>query len=503
MKKTYRIKYLQQIFTFGIATILFASCSDFLEEEPISQVSDETFWVNGTNANSSIVGGYAELRKALNSGLAYYSYGDLPTDIFSKERDIADYKEVMKVNWGVAVEAALTDNPMYKLRNFSLFYATIQQANLCLEHIPEIPKEKFDEYDVQYNQFMGEAYFIRAFSYFYMTRVWGDVPIVDETNSDKVDLKNYARSDKEDVLAKAISDCNTALTYLDWDYSDSEDKAVRANAGAAWSLLAHMYAWGGNYEACEKACEKVTEKAYYTYVDRNNYLDVFDGQSSESIFEISQNSENEARAGWYSSLVWYLLRGEYLMPRKDEKQTLWPVDTLTLRQTLFNDANDLRRINGFDEFSDPWPIILKHSNITYTSPSSPLDINNIVVFRLAGITLLKAEAQAAQKKYGLARTTLNSVRSLADLANSEVTDEKLFEAIIEERGRELYMEGHRFYDLVRLAREKGVYKFGSDDSNKISKREFEEGKFYWPIQPTLIETNPLLIQTPYWQSEVE
>jgi len=503
MKKNYKIKYLLQLLTFSIATIHFSSCSDFLEEEPVSQVSDETFWENDEDANSAIAGGYSELRKALNYGLAYYSYGDLPTDIFSKEREITDYSDVMKVNWGVAVEASATDKPMYKLRNFSLFYATIQQANLCLEHIPEIPKDQFDEYDVQYNQFMGEAYFIRAFSYFYITRVWGDVPIVDETNSDEVDLKNYARSDKEDVLTKAISDCKTALTYLSWDYNDSDDKVVRANSGAAWALLAHMYAWGGNYEACEKAAEKVTEKGYYTYVDRNNYLDVFEGQSSESIFEISQNSESEAKAGWYNSLVWYLLRGEYLTPRKDEQATLWPVDTLTLRQTLFNDAGDLRRINGFDEFSNAWPIILKHSNVVYTSPSSPLDINNIVVFRLAGIALLKAEAQAAQKKYTLARETLNTVRRLADLDDSEVSDDQLFAAVIEERGRELYLEGHRFYDLVRLAREKGVYKFGSDDSDKISPIEFEKGKSYWPIQPTILETNPLLTQTPYWQSKVE
>ena len=71
---------MQQILSVFLAAILLSSCSDFLEEEPISQQSDGTFWNNETDANSAISGCYAELRKALNNGLAYYAHGDLPTD---------------------------------------------------------------------------------------------------------------------------------------------------------------------------------------------------------------------------------------------------------------------------------------------------------------------------------------------------------------------------------------------------------------------------------------
>ncbi len=501
MKKTYR--YMQQILSVFLAAILLSSCSDFLEEEPISQQSDGTFWNNETDANSAISGCYAELRKALNNGLAYYAYGDLPTDVFSSDRELrSDWNDVQKVNWGISIGATSDWHPMYKLRDFSLFYATIRQADLCLAKIPTIPESEYDNYD-RFDQFMGEAYFIRAFAYFYMARVWGDVPIVDDSKVDELDLTNYQRDDQAKVLAKAIDDCKTALSYLSWDYTDDNERVVRANAGAAWALLAHIYAWQGNYEACENAAAKVMDKGFYSYINRNNYLAIFDGQSDESIFEIAQSEQTEGQGAFNASLALYLLRGEYLTTRETEKETIWQFDLKTLQETLFNDPNDLRRQNGFDDFSDSWPILLKYTKIAYTSETSPISLNNIVVFRLAGIALLKAEAQAAQGKYTDARTTLDDIRDLAGLEASTASDADLYEAIIDERGRELFMEGHRFYDLVRLAREKQVYKFGSSESDKIKASEFLAGKYYWPIQPSILETNPLLVQTKYWQAEMQ
>jgi hypothetical protein len=485
-----------------IISVFISSCSDFLEEEPISNVSDETFWNTEDDGNSAIAGCYAQLRKALNNGLAYYAHGDLATDVFSPEREISEkqFDYAQTGEWGVSVSSTETGAVMYRLRDFGKFYSTIRQANLCIANIPKIPEDEYSDYSKTFNQFMGEAYFIRAFSYFYMAHIWGDVPIIDDNMISEVDLTDYEREDEDKVLAKAIDDCETALTYLDWDYSKDENKAVRANKGVVWALLAHIYAWQGNYEACEKATKKITDKGYYSYVDRNDYLEIFEGQSNESIFEIAQNSRSEA-SNTDLNISGKLLRDDYLTIQEDK--TLWPFDTLTVRQTLFYDQNDLRRKNGFWEFSDEYPVLLKYSNITYTSSTYALGLNNIIVYRLAGIALLQAEAQAALGKYGEARITLNKIRALSGLDESSATNDKLFEAVIEERGRELFMEGHRFYDLVRLARKKGVYKFGSSDSDKITEKEFKQGKSYWPVQPSIIETNPLLTQTTYWQSEME
>lgn len=486
----------------GLMAIHLSSCSDFLEEEPLSDVSDETYWNDQDDANSGIAGCYAQLRKALNNGLSYYAHGDLATDFFSTDRGLnhTNYDYAQKVQWGVSVASTSTSNEMYILRDFEKFYSTIRQANLCIDKIPTISEDDFDDYETAYNQFMGEAYFIRAYSYFYMAHVWGAVPIINDNMVDEVDLTDYARSDEEEVLAKAIEDCETAISYLSWDYLDDEDKAVRANKGTAWALLAHIYAWQGNYEACEAAAKKVTESGYYSYVDRDDYLDIYDGQSDEGIFEIAQDLNTEAQYATVS-IGGMLLRDDYLTYQ--EETTIWPFDTLALRNRFFTDESDLRVQNAFWEFSSKYPVLLKYSNITYSSSTYAVSQNNIIIFRLSGIALLEAEAEAAQGEYSSARAILNEIRGLAGLEESTATNEDLFEEIIDERGRELFMEGHRFYDLVRLAKEKGIYKFGYSESDKITESEFAEGKYHWPIQPSLLETNPLLTQTSYWASEME
>jgi hypothetical protein len=102
---------------------------------------------------------------------------------------------------------------------------------------------------------------------------------------------------------------------------------------------------------------------------------------------------------------------------------------------------------------------------------------------------------------GGARTILNEIRILAGLGASTATDANLFEAIIDERGRELFLEGHRFYDLVRLGK-RGIVKFGSGSTQRITPSEFMQGKYIWPIDPSMIIQNPLLTQTPYWADKM-
>ena len=481
------------------------SCKKFLDKEPLSFATDGNFWKNEDEGNSAVAGNYALLRQALTDSYAYYSYGDFPTDEFRTDIGGEDLQQISNFQWNLSVPSTSTYRPMYKLRRYDNFYRLIDQATRCIRLIPTIPASGFpsiESAEASRNALIGEAYFARAFAYFYMARIWGGVPIVEETVNKIGQSVDLPRASEQEVLTQARTDVNKAIEMLSWGYANSSNIAVRANKGAAYALLAHLEAWAGNYAACADAATQVIDKGGYQLVPMSNYLSIWKGQSPEGIFEISANKPNE---GSQSTIATLTLKAPYLATNNGTLVTA-RLDEMDLKEKFPDSTDDLRIKNAFAFYNSIDPNCIKYSNIIYLTTNAngdkgnPLAQNNIVIFRLSDIVLLKAEAMAAIGKYGDARILLDQIRTKAKPGNNYAGgDGTLFEAIIEERSRELFLEGHRFYDLVRLARKKNLYNFGS---SRMTEAEFKAGKYYWPLDPTLITLNPKLQQNLYWKDKM-
>ncbi|HVG40416.1 MAG TPA: RagB/SusD family nutrient uptake outer membrane protein [Chitinophagaceae bacterium] len=493
-----------------ILTVVFASsCKKLLDKEPMNTMTDANFWNDETEANSAVSAMYSLLRTAINypEGVGHYAWGDLPTDEFSPNQPLNqnDYANINQINWQISISStAATDagRMMYRVRRWDNFYRVIDQANRVLKFVPDIPLSTYTSANPSSVQqrFLGEAYFLRAFTYFYISRIWGDVPLVLETFADPVLGQPLPRTNKDIILDQAIKDIETAMPLLSWT-SSSADRGVRATRGAAHALLAHIYAWRGVYDKAATAADSVIIKGGYSFVPRTNFTTIFKGQSTEGIFEISQNKTNE---GYATGIGTRTSKSPYLLSNTGATQM--PLDAVNLLTRFYTDTiNDLRARRGFALMNTTDPVTLKYlnDNVTYTAANntSPVVLHNIVIFRLADIKLLRAEALVATGNLGGARTILNEIRTLAGLGVSTATDANLFEAIIDERGRELFLEGHRFYDLVRLGK-RGIVKFGSGSTQRITPSEFMQGKYIWPIDPSMIIQNPLLTQTPYWADKM-
>ena len=499
MKSTYII------LSFALSAVLFgSSCKKFLDQDPNSEASDQTTWKSENDANASVAACYSLIRSAFNAAITYYSYGDLVSGEFT---DVPGgdgaYRDVMNYNWGFGVPAANTYDPRLKLRLYSNFYTAITQSNRCLYFIGNMPVAVFAGSDdatkqAAKNHYLGEAYFTRAFNYFYISRVWGDVPLV-TTYSDSAVTASVARTPQADVLKQAIADTKQALLYLNWKQDGSPDMAVRADKGAAFALLAHIYAWMGDYENCNQACDSVINSGTYHYLDAGSYMNIYKGQSPESIFEISQNATAESmRATDVYSITGVTLVPPYI--NNGASQPAWQLDN-GLIDYLYSDTNDVRynkalvkiTTGGGNTYES-----IKYANIqnVNNSTANQIALNNIIVFRLADIQLLKAEALTAKAApdYGAAMAIVNDLRMVRGAeALPLVTGTDLLNTIIDERGRELFLEGHRTFDLIRLERLTHEQQFGY-----ISPAEFAAGKYYWPVDPTLFSTNTKLTQTPFW-----
>ena len=490
--------------------MLAPGCKKFLDQNPYSQATDETTWKTEADANASVAASYSLIRSAFNAAITYYTYGDLVSDEFTGiVGGDGAYNDVFNGNWGISIPSANTYDPRLKLRLYTNFYAAIAQSNRCLYFINNMPVSVFTgstetARQASKNKYLGEAYFTRAFNYFYIVRVWGDVPLVTAYNTDASTEPQVPRSPQQQVLQQAIADANKAIEYLDWKDNGSADAAVRADKGAAYALLAHIYAWMGDYDNCNKACDAVIGSGQYSLVPAGNYMALFKGQSSESIFEIAQNALIES----VNAKDVYTITGVTLTPPYLSNGAVQPVWQLGigLVNYLYPDPNDVRFSKAMATVSSGSVTAyesIKWANIQNVNNSVAYQValNNILVFRLADIQLLKAEALAARPApdEAGALALVNQLRTTRGTTPiTGVSGKDLLYAIADERGRELFLEGHRTYDLIRLERLTGEQQFPF-----ITHADFLAGKYYWPVDPTLFLTNANLKQTAYWVGKVK
>jgi len=500
-------KYI--ILIAGGMAILGNSCKKFLDKQPYSQATDQTTWQSEGDANASVAACYSLIRSAFNATITYYSYGDLPTDEFSSILSGGAYSDIQTMTWNTSVPATSTTDPRLQCREYTNFYTAIAQSNRCLHFIPNMPASVFTGTDAgsqlaSRNRYLAEAYFTRAFNYFYIARIWGDVPLVTTYDQDVSASPQLARSPQSAVLAQCIADLNIAKGYMGYtDQPNQADVSFRADKGAVFALLAHIYAWKGSYDSCSMACDSIIGSGAYQLADRSNYLSIFNGQSPENIFAIAQNQQSESIV--VSASISGMTLAAPLLP--NVVTPLWQINTSTLYGLFDDTVNDLRYRKAFTLLSNggvPTPECIKYSTIQNINNNASYQVaeNNIVVFRLADIELLKAEALAAKSNpdYAGALSIVNDIRVAAGdttMLNAS-TREDVLNDVFAERGRELFLEGHRFYDLVRQER-----LTGQQTNPNMSTGEFAAGKYYWPVDPSLFLTNSKLTQTPFWKGRIQ
>ena len=146
------------------ALLTFSSCSDFLNEKPISDLTAESFWQSGTDAEIGIVAIYSAFAEAMSPGL--WDWGELRADNYvPHDKDAFDQKEMIYNTMSNDNQAAYWTN----------LYNVISRANAAIKYIPNITMTASTK-----NNLLAEAYAMRAWAYFYAVRVWGDVPMYTE-----------------------------------------------------------------------------------------------------------------------------------------------------------------------------------------------------------------------------------------------------------------------------------------------------------------------------------
>ena len=143
-----------------------------------------------------------------------------------------------------------------------------------------------------------------------------------------------------------------------------------------------------------------------------------------------------------------------------------------------------------------YPVCLKFNNFDEDADDYLYCMNNRILFRLADIYLLRAEGHAALGNTAQAMEDLIKIRNRAGLKNYDGST-SLFRAILDERNRELFLEGHRYYDMCRYYFNTGISLLQNTSANQM-----EKGKYLMPVDPSLFENNIVTLQNSFWQGRL-
>lgn len=491
--------------SLGILGMLtFFSCKKYINEGPIDAPYEANFWDSQQSAEKAVAGAYGLLKNALTDVASYFIVGDATANEYS----------VYSTGFG-ALESLTPDNkfnfhymPYYEpiLWNWSRFYKVISQCNLILDAVPKMDENYFADDPDARNKIMGQAYFLRAYAYYYITKVWGEPIIVTKNYPNPLKAPPVARSTDEQGFQQAISDLTQSIQLLSYGYDNSTNVAVTANKGAAFSLLARVYMSQHNYQAAESATDSVLTFGGYQLENGDDFNKIFLGRDPESIFEINMlytSTQNEALSG-DGDHHWF---GEFLAdPIIKGKGSHWHVNT-DLVGKLFDTTSTTKdkrvKFTFYGLQNGSRQMMIKYSNVIYQnaqSETNPFVSNNLVLIRLADILLLRAEALTKLNRPAEAVDLLNEIRERAGLDDYTYTNEMdLYYNIMSERGRELFGEGHWYFDLVRsgLLTDPG-YQFNIEE---YTQARIQGRGYLWPLDlTTLLAQDPLLTQNSWWAS---
>jgi hypothetical protein len=345
-------------------------------------------------------------------------------------------------------------------------------------------------------EIIGEASFIRAFMYFQLVQLWGDVPLqlkeVKTISADQLDviypLIFPARAPKEEVYRQIIADLETALA------------GVRVTAphkgfitkGAVNTMLAKVYATQEphDWNKVKEYCDAVIAGGYTLLPDYDKLWNNSQENSAEAIFEINYN-------GGITDGNW----GTKIFRGLDWKKFNLPSNDLV---RAFDAEGDTKRKNSSvifldvtGKWSDPhwpqtkYPFINKYR--TFTEGSN----QNYIFYRLADVLLLKAEALNELGDLAGAAELVNRIRTRVNLPNTTAGNQSDMRLAIEkERRLELAFEGHRWYDLKRTGRAIAVMNAVTGANNENLGYDVNENRLLWPIPQAELDKNSKLTQNP-------
>ncbi|MEO9022386.1 MAG: RagB/SusD family nutrient uptake outer membrane protein [Ginsengibacter sp.] len=460
-------KYIKTVCWVLLAGFTLNACNKKLDIKPEGTLTEAETLRDSSNTSWLLGNTYQNLANASNGD--FYTLGDITTGISTSFSN-------------TVITGAIDPRDDNALTFWSAQYATINLANVIITKL-----SKYASFNTALQkQYVAEAKFIRAYSYFNLIELYGDGALEGKVDNMGVPLRlrsydgydssqNIPRATNGQVWNQILKDLTEAIVDLPLSYSSDLSERTRANKTSARALAARVNLYMKNYDQCNAYCDTVLQDPNVALMP--SITQVFADNSSgntpysfnrEIIFAFPLSYNRADVLQYYSHNIYYIYG--FTAP-----------DTSFIKS---HDDLDMRRSSQF---------IINGSTWDPFKFSDPNLLDNLVMIRVAEVMLNKSEALAY--KNGVNQTSIDLLNDIHQrayptgqspalyTAANFPNQQSLIDQVLQERQWELAYEGHDRFDKIR--------------SGKKPNNVLPESRYAFPIPQNEIDiTSGLIKQNP-------
>ncbi|VXC26868.1 RagB/SusD family nutrient uptake outer membrane protein [Flavobacterium sp. 9AF] len=511
------MKRVKLLSLFILSSVLFSGCTDDLNTEPKVELSLEQLLQKDPNAITGIMSKlYGSFALSGPNGPGSSDISDDPGEspflrgIINLQEFTADG---MKNRWGddgldqLTTTSSWDENNKFFRYLYNRVYYTVPQCNnlLVVLNNVDVPNEE---------SIVSEVRFLRSLAYYYMIDCFGKGVLVTEENvgestplpeASRLDLFNFVEAellDIEDKIAttnsygranKAVVRMLLAKLYLNAQVYTGVDRYTDALTYTKKVIAEGGYTLNNNFAANFTGDNNTSNEIIYPLIadplvsqSYGNTTYIVNGSLNSATMTLSTYGATQGWGGHRATKAWYGLFGNLGTSTDSRAQLFW-----TNGHTY--------EMTDYKEWMNGYPSI-KFRNNNYMSSSASTDFSgtDFPLFRLADAYLMFAECVVRGASGGSMTEALDYVNQVRQRSNAPIitSSELNLDFLIDERGRELMLEGHRRSDLIRFGKFTGGSYLWPWKGNTLNGTAIPSTYNVFPIPLTALQANPNLSQNP-------
>ncbi|UYQ91772.1 RagB/SusD family nutrient uptake outer membrane protein [Chitinophaga horti] len=450
------------------------SCKDFLDiDPPKNRLITKSVFNTGETANAAVLNIYSAMGNPYESATTF-SIAALAGLSADELNTFAGTEAISQVHVNDITPAGAATNTIWNNAYLHIFKANavIEGCSASTNLISEVKQ-----------QLIGEGQFIRAFWYFYLINLYGDVPLA--LSTEYTTNRQLLREKKATVYGQIISDllaaqANLSENYVGFNGTSITQERVRPNKSAATALLARVYLFTEQYsKAEEQATTIISKSATYSLASLDS---VFLKNNKEAIWQLMVTSPNDVNTSEGFG---------FILTSPPNISSLNNSNTISSNLLGVFDIQDSRKEHWINTYTDASVT----PNVEYSFPAkykvkTGSEVTEYsTILRLGEQYLIRAEARAQQNDIANAVADLDEIRGRAGLPSINATHPNiqkaaLLNAILVERQLELFTEwGHRWLDIKRTKLIDEVMTHAALEKGAT----WDTRKQLWPIPPAEIQ----------------